>query len=281
MVMDIRFLGRVFWASFISSLKMILRAITFRGLVAFNISVPFFFILTSWMGPQIMGGANFFTDMTKMPHFLSFVTIGFAFNGFIFSAALGGAHALRGEQEHGTAELVFVTPSNKLVWLLGKIMGNLTFSLINFFVILFLGSLLFGFQSNAQPNILVATLFVLLTIIAMTSFGFVFAGVCFLAKRERELSQVLWTMMVFFSGLAFPIEVLPEWGQVIAWVIPITHGVQATRQALLLGAGISDPTILIALGMLVLQTVILLPIGIVLYSKLEKKARETGALATY
>lgn len=279
--MDIRFLGRIFWASFISSLKMVLRAITFRGLIAFNISVPFFFILTSWMGPQIMGGENFFTDMTKMPHFLSFVIIGFAFNGFIFSAALGGARALRGEQEHGTAELVFVTPSNKLVWLLGKIMGNLAFSLINFFVILFLGSLLFGFQSNAQPNILVATLFVLLTIIAMTSFGFVFAGVCFLAKRESELSQVVWTMMVFFSGLAFPVEVLPEWGQAIAWVMPITHGVQATRQALLLGAGILDPTILTALVMLVLQTVVLLPIGIVLYSKLEKKARETGALTTY
>lgn len=281
MVMEIRFLGRTFWASFISSLKMVSRAITFRGLVAFNLSVPFFFILTSWMGPKIMGGDNFFTDMTEMPHFLSFVTIGFAFNGFIFSAALGGARALRGEQQHGTAELVFVTPSNKLAWLVGKIMGNVTFSLINFFVILLLGSLLFGFQSYTQPNILVAMLFVLLTILAMTSFGFVFAGICFLARREDELGQVLWTMMVFFSGLAFPVEVLPGWGRAIAWVIPVTHGVQGTRQALLLGAGISDSIMLTALGMLVLQTLILLPLGIMLYSRLEKKARETGALATY
>lgn len=276
-----RFLVRTFWASFISSLKVVLRAVTFRGLVAFNISVPFFFILTSWITLQIMGGGDFFTGLTKMPHFLSFVTIGFAFNGFVFSAAMGGAHALRGDQEHGTLELVFVTPSNKLVWLLGKIMGNLAFSLINFAVILLLGSLLFGFQATAQPNIPVAILFVLLTIIAMTSFGFVFAGVCFIAKREDELSQVLWTMMVFLSGLAFPVEVLPQWGQAIAWMIPITHGVHATRQALLLGAGILDPAIITALGMLILQTAILLPIGVVLYSRLERKARETGALATY
>jgi ABC-2 type transport system permease protein len=280
-MMDVRFIVRTFWASFISSLKIVLRAVTFRGLVAFNISVPFFFILTSWMSSQIMGGSEFFTDVTEMPHFLSFVTIGFAFNGFIFSAAFGGAHALRGEQEHGTAELVFVTPSNKLVWLLGKMMGNLTFSLINFSVVILLGTLLFGFQSSAQPNVLVAMVFVLLTIVAMTSFGFVFAGVCFLAKRESELSQVLWTMMIFFCSLAFPVEVLPEWGQVIAWMIPMTHGVQATRYALLLGAGISDPAILTALGMLVLQTVVLLPIGMALYSRLERKARETGALATY
>lgn len=281
MVLDMRFLVRTFWASFISSLKIVLRAVTFKGLVAFNISVPFFFILTSWITLHIMGDPDFFTSITKMPHFLSFVTIGFAFNGFIFTAAFGGAHALRGEQEHGTMELVFVTPSNKLVWLLGKMMGNLTFSLINFSVVLLLGTLFFGFQSNAQPNILVAILCVLLTIVVMTSFGFVFAGICFLAKREHELSQVLWTMMVFFCGLAFPVEVLPEWAQAVAWMMPITHGVQATRRALLLGAGISNPAILTAIGMLILQTVILLPIGIVLYSKLEKKARETGALATY
>jgi ABC-2 type transport system permease protein len=275
------FLARTFWASFLSSLKMVLRAVTFRGLVAFNLSVPFFFILTSWITLQIMGGGDFFTGLTAMPHFLSFVTIGFAFNGFIFSASFGGAHALRGDQQHGTLELVFVTPSNKLMWLLGKIMGNLAFSLVNFSVILLLGSLLFGFQSTAQPNVWLAALFVLLTIIAMTSFGFVFAGVCFIAKREHELSQVLWTMMVFLSGLAFPVEVLPEWGQIIAWALPITHGVQATRWALLLGVGISDPAVLNALGMLVLQIAILLPIGIALYARLERKARETGALATY
>ncbi len=279
--MDALFLVRTFWASFLSSLKMVLRAVTFRGLVAFNLSVPFFFILTSWITLQIMGGGNFFTGLTEMPHFLSFVTIGFAFNGFIFSASFGGAHALRGDQEHGTLELVFVTPSNKLMWLLGKIMGNLAFSLVNFSVILLLGSLIFGFQSTTQPNVWLAALFVLLTIIAMTSFGFVFAGVCFIAKRERELSQVLWTMMVFLSGLAFPVEVLPKWGQVLAWGLPITHGVQATRWALLLGIGISDPAVLTALGMLALQIIVLLPIGIALYARLERKARETGALATY
>lgn len=279
--MNALFLVRTFWASFLSSLKMVLRAVTFRGLVAFNLSVPFFFILTSWITLQIMGGGDFFTGLTAMPHFLSFVTIGFAFNGFIFSASFGGAHALRGDQQHGTLELVFVTPSNKLMWLLGKIMGNLAFSLVNFSVILLLGSLLFGFQSTAQPNVWLAALFVLLTIIAMTSFGFVFAGVCFIAKREHELSQVLWTMMVFLSGLAFPVEVLPEWGQILAWALPITHGVQATRWALLLGIGLSDPVVLNALGMLVLQIAILLPIGIALYARLERKARETGALATY
>lgn len=283
--MELRFIARTFWASFISSLKMVLRYVTLRGLVAFNISVPLFFVLTSWVIGEFMTGgtgvSGFFTETTGMADYLSFVTIGFAFNSFIFSAVFGGSHAIRGEQEHGTAELVFVTPSNKLAWLLGKMMGNIMFSIITFFILLMFGATLFGFHPKAPPNIPLAIVGILLTMIALTAFGLVFAGICFTAKRENELSQVLWPIMVLFSGLAFPITNFPLWWKIIAWMIPVTHGAEITRNALLLGGSFLDHDILIGLGMLVLQTIILLPIGTMLYTKMEKAAKKKGTLATY
>ncbi|UCF58787.1 MAG: ABC transporter permease [Candidatus Bathyarchaeota archaeon] len=283
--MELSFTARTFWASFISSLKMIVRYVTLRGLVAFNISVPLFFVLTSWVIGEFMTGGEgvsvFFTETTGMADYLSFVTIGFAFNSFIFSAVFGGGHAIRGEQEHGTAELVFVTPSNKLAWLLGKMMGNLIFSFVTFFTLLVFGAVLFGFHPKAPPNIPLAIVGILLTMIALTAFGFVFAGICFTAKRENELGQVLWPMMVLFSGLAFPITNFPLWWKTIAWMIPVTHGVEITRNALLLGSSFLDHDILIGLGILVLQTIILLPIGTMLYTKMEKAAKKKGTLATY
>jgi ABC-2 type transport system permease protein len=282
--MNLRFIIRTFRASLLSSLKMALRYVTLRGLVAFNVSVPLFFVLTSWVIGEFMtggGGSTFFTEVTGMSDYLSFVTIGFAFNSFIFSAVFGGSHAIRGEQEHGTAELVFVTPSNKLAWLLGKMMGNLIFSIITFTVLLAFGAILFGFHPTQQPNIPLAILGVLLTMIALTAFGFVFAGVCFMAKRENELSQVLWPMMVLFSGLAFPITGFPLWWRIIAWMFPITHGAEIARNALLLGSTFLDPNMLIRISMLILQTLILLPIGTTLYTRMEKAARKKGTLATY
>jgi len=113
------------------------------------------------------------------------------------------------------------------------------------------------------------------------AFGFVFAGICFMAKREHELSQVLWPMMVLFSGLAFPITNFPLWWKIIAWILPVTHGVEITRNALLLGSSFSDPNILFGLGILVLQTIILLPIGTTLYTKMENVAKRKGTLGTY
>ena len=283
--MELRLIARTFWASLISSLKMVLRYVTLRGLVAFNISVPLFFVLTSWVIGEFMtkgsGFSGYFTETTGMDDYLSFVTIGFAFNSFIFSAVFGGSHAIRGEQEHGTAELVFVTPSNKLAWLLGKMMGNLMFSIITFFILLVFGATLFGFHPKAPPNIPLAIVGILLTMIALTAFGFVFAGICFTAKREHELSQVLWPVMVLFGGLAFPITNFPLWWKIIAWMIPVTHGAEITRNALLLGSSFLDPDILIGLGMLVLQTIILLPMGTILYTNMEKAAKKKGTLATY
>jgi len=75
--------------------------------------------------------------------------------------------------------------------------------------------------------------------------------------------------------------VLPEWGKIIAQAIPLTWGVDATRKALLLGAGFSNSSLIMSLGLLSFLTVILLPLGAMFFSKLEKTARKNGTLGTY
>lgn len=103
----------------------------------------------------------------------------------------------------------------------------------------------------------------------------------FCLKKEEELTQVLWPMMTFFSGLAFPVEVLPEWGRMIAKIIPLTWGIGATRKALLLGAGIFDPSVVTAFIILIVLTAVFLPLGALLFSQLEKAAKKAGTLGTY
>jgi len=284
--MNLRFVFRAFWASMICSLKMVIRYVSLQGLVAFNLAVPVFFVLTSWTVSKIMAGVSgyldFFTSATGgMSDYLSFVIIGFAFQSFIFSTMFGGGHAIRGEQEYGTAELIFVTPANKVAWLLGKMFGNLIFSFVSFSIVIAAGLFLFGFHPQTSPNVPTAMLAVLLTLLAMTALGLVFAGLCFLAKREEELTQVFWPMMTFFCGLAFPIEILPLWAQTIARMIPLTYGVDITRKAILLGNGVSDAAVLTGLGILFIQTAVLLPIGAILFAKLEKVAKRSGTLGTY
>jgi len=127
--MNLRYFFRVVWASMISHFKLVIRYVSVGGLISFNICGPLFFLLTSWIVQNMMA-SDFFTSVTGMSDYLAYATIGFAFNSFIFSVAFGGSNAIRGEQEEGTAELVFLTPSNKFAWILGKTVGNLCFSFI-------------------------------------------------------------------------------------------------------------------------------------------------------
>ncbi len=283
--MDVRYLARVFRASFISELKQVIRYVSIPGMLGFNIAVPFFFVLSSWIVATIIGGPSgtsaYFTSLTGMTNYLAFVTVGFAFNTFIFSTAFGGAHAIRGEQEQGTAEPVFMTPSNKVAWLMGMMLGSQVFGIIGFTIVLSSGFLLFGYEPQAPPDLFTATVAITLSILAMAALGFVLAGICFFAKREEEISQVLWPTFTFFCGLAFPVQILPWWGQLIAYLIPLTYGVDATRRALILGLGFGDLLTVHELLMLLAQALVLMPVGLLIFYRLEREARKTGVLGTY
>ena len=266
-----------------SELKMIIRYVSVGGLIGFNIAVPLFFVFTSWIVAEIMAttGSTYFVSLTGTGDYVGYTIVGFAFNSLIFSSVFGGGSAIRGEQEFGTAELVFVTPSNKVVWLLGKMFAGQIYGSISFVTVFVLGTLMFGMEPVAAPNILWAVISIILTMVALSSFGFILAGVCFFAKQEDAITQALWPVMVFFCGLAFPVEILPQWGQVISWIFPLTHGVNATRGAILFGMGISSPALAGSLLTLLGQTAVLLPVGILLYLRLEKKARKSGTLGVY
>jgi ABC-2 type transport system permease protein len=148
-------------------------------------------------------------------------------------------------------------------------------------ILLVSGFLLFGYKPQAFPDIPAAGLAIAMSIEAMAALGFVLAGICFFAKREEEISQVLSSVFTFFCGLAFPVQILPTWGQAIAYLIPLTYGVDATRRALMLGLGFGDAARAQELLILLLQVFILLPLGLLIFSRLEKEARRSGALGTY
>jgi len=64
------------------------------------------------------------------------------------------------------------------------------------------------------------------------------------ATIEREgnffnvLNRFVVTPMFLFSGTFYPIDRLPEWGRVIAWITPLWHGTELARAAGL-GSGLS------------------------------------------
>src|SRR5205809_7401854 len=83
---------------------------------------PIFFLLTSWTILQIIGPSALttFTTTSGYADYIPFVLLGFAFQSVIMNAVWSGATGIRKEQQAGTVEAIFDTPSSNAAWMLAK-----------------------------------------------------------------------------------------------------------------------------------------------------------------
>lgn len=109
-----------------------------------------------------------------------------------------------------------------------------------------------AFGAARSPWILLAV-----PVATLTGIAFAAPVAAFAASIENEgnalsiLFRFVVTPMFLFSGTFYPISQLPEWGQALAWVSPLWHGTELSRDAAL-GGGLSLLTVLGHLAYLLL-----------------------------
>ena len=72
-----------------------------------------------------------------------------------------------------------------------------------------------------------------------TGLGLVNAGLGFVVRETAVLSNVIFGVLLIFSGANVPVDTMPRWMQVVSEGIPFTHGIEAVRQ-LVDGAELAD-----------------------------------------
>ena len=80
----------------------------------------------------------------------------------------------------------------------------------------------------------------LLTTVTFAAMGIATGGVLLIAKRGDPVSGPFLQLTMLLSGAVYPVAVLPAILRPLAWCMPATWGVQATRDLLLGGAGWRD-----------------------------------------
>ncbi len=139
-------------------------------------------------------------------------------------------------------------------------------------------ALLLGVRFDAAnvPAILVILPLVLL---AFGGLGLLTAGLTMMARRSNPVATILGAASMFLSGVVYPISVLPTWLQKVSAFLPLTHALEALRQALLLGRSTLElaPTLyaLAAFG------AVLTPLGLMVFVRALRRARIDGSLTHY
>ena len=90
------------------------------------------------------------------------------------------------------------------------------------------------------------------------------------------MTHVIQALLLLFSGVYFPVSVLPGWMQLLARISPATYVLEGMRASLLDGA--STGSLFGYLGRLVLIGVAAIPLGVAIFRQAEKYAKRTGKL---
>lgn len=134
----------------------------------------------------------------------------------------------------------------------------------------------------ATDQLLLALVVLALGVAATHAIGVIAASVRLLSKRADPILIAYTMASTVFSGLVFPVQVLPEVLQSVSWLIPHTYVVDALRQLLLDGgdAG-SRVSVRGAVLALVIFAVVAYALGLFLFSKSLHYARRRGILGSY
>ncbi len=157
--------------------------------------------------------------------------------GMILSmiTAMLTATAVVRERERGTIEQLIVTPIRSWELIVGKLLPYVALAFVDVFEILIIGH--FWFQVPIRGDMGLILLLSGLFIISSLGIG-LFASTIANTQQEAMIT-VLVTMLpsIFLSGFFFPIEAMPQFLQVVSYVIPLRFYLVIIRALMLKGVG--------------------------------------------
>jgi ABC-2 type transport system permease protein len=127
---------------------------------------------------------------------------------------------------------VLVAPVSRWAVFVGKVLGGVTDSAIQTFLLMVVATLLFGFKLSPLSAIAVFLISVYLAV-CLVSIGLIIGAN--LASPEGfnlVMTFVMWPMFLF-SGALFPTGNLPNWLGLVVMVDPMFYGVDALRQVMI------------------------------------------------
>jgi ABC-2 type transport system permease protein len=227
-------------------------------------------------GPD-QSGLAVFIQRTGIQDYFGYIAIG-TMVWMVQNVALWGVgFALRNEQVRGTLESNWMSPAWRFAFLFGPA-GVHMFSMLTFLVVAAVEfALIFGVKYNG--NILLVLLMILLSMPSVYGLAMAFASLVITAKEASNFVQLVRGVVMIFCGITFPISLLPGWMQGVARWLPQTYMIHGVRMAALAHASLTDLlpdiTALIGFGAFWLAT------GYVVFTWMERRARQTGAIGQY
>ena len=196
--------------------------------------------LFGWLSPPIFLTTLFATPIFQILLFAyigrtagleddQFYVIGNAIQYVSIPCIFGMVHLISGERYAQTLASVLVAPVGRLPLFLGRafpvVVNGAVVSVVSFAV----AALLLGVRI---PSSALVPLLVIITLAAFscTGFGLIFAGVGLRVRETSVMNNIIFGLLLIFTGSNVRLDLLPGWMKTIGESMPLTHAIEAGRR---------------------------------------------------
>lgn len=165
---------------------------------------------------------------------------------WVFIPLIGISAAFAYERQIGTLRRLLTTPTGKGTYLLGSLLGNVLWALIQVSLLVLFGVLVMGVAWADQPAALAIVM--VSSCLAAAALGTMLGTFVKTAGQANGLSIMLGMVMALLGGCWYPIELFPEVVRNAVKVLPTTWAMQGMTDMLLRGQGVEG--ILLEAGVL-------------------------------
>ncbi len=207
----------------------------YPGQLVMEAVIPIVFAAMPMFLGRAAGGdqaaANFAAN-TGTANYVAYMLIGSSVFTIVSGAFWHVAYWIRFEQETGTLEAVYLTPTSTLTLASGVALYSIIRGLATALVAYVIGCLIF--QVNPLSGDLgLALLFILSGLIPLYGMALVFGAVVLRVKESSAIVNLMQWAVSFLMGMYFPVATLPPLLRGVAFLFPPTWMTNGVRSALL------------------------------------------------
>jgi ABC-2 type transport system permease protein len=186
------------------------------------------------------------------------------------------ADTIAWERWEGTLEYTMMAPIRRYSMLVGTALYAVIYGLIYTTFVLIVLALFFGLDLS-RADFATAAAFMFIGSFSFVGIGFMAAILPLIyVERGSQMTFVLQSLLLLFSGVYYSIDVLPAWMQAIARFSPGTYILDGVRQGLIDGVPVT--ALLHDVWPLLVMAVLLIPLGVWAFGRAERYAKRTGKL---
>ena len=209
-------------AIYVLWLRDIKRFIRARSRIIGMLVLPIFFLLGLGLGlgnlipSSVLGGS-----------YLEFIVPGIIGMSLIFTSVASGTSVLW-DRQFGFLKEILVTPNSRSAVVIGRVAGGATTAMLQSFIIVII-SLLIGFNIHFTAATALAIVFMFLIATTFISLGLVFGSLINDFQGFQLVTSFVTMPLFFLSNGIFPLSALPGFVKYIAYLNPLSYGVDGLR----------------------------------------------------